>query len=201
MALGCAALVYTCAVFVAWTLRNNRPGGVMFFTTTAMMMTASTAKKTRRVVVRKSTLPPPLSAAESARRQNCAACRWSGLNLTDRTLNSVQRLNTRPVRVAVCFAGAWREWNASWGFVKRHIVDALDADVYAVSDTDRFGTPYSGEHGSRADTGFTVHRMRMTFGQRFRAGEHLSTDEASDVRGRTWPEISRAQSAGLRMFP
>eukprot|EP01047_Picozoa_sp_COSAG01_P139747 COSAG01_NODE_70583_length_258_cov_0.647799_1_plen_46_part_10 len=34
MALGCAALVYTCAVFVAWTLRNNRPGGgLVFFTT------------------------------------------------------------------------------------------------------------------------------------------------------------------------
>ena len=40
-----------------------------------------------------------------------------------------------PARVACCLAGAWRDWALSWRYVGPNIVEALDADVYAVSDT------------------------------------------------------------------
>ena len=85
-------------------------------------------------------------------------------------------------RVACCIAGAWRDWAFSWRYIEPNIVESLDADVYAVSDT-VVKTP--GTHG-RADPSFTVERMRAVFGRRFRAGEQLSEGHMSNVSGHTW---------------
>ena len=93
---------------------------------------------------------------------------------------------TKP-RVACCIAGAWRDWAFSWRYIEPNIVEALDADVYAVSDT-VIKTP--GTHG-RADPSFTVERMRAVFGRRFRAGEQLSEQHMANVSGHTWDGAPR----------
>ena len=92
------------------------------------------------------------------------------------------------VRVAVCIAGQWRDWSHSWPHIRAKIVDALDADVYAVSDTSRIAF-----HG-RADFTFNVTRMRQTFGSRFHGGEQLSSTHMANVSGHTWPEIAAVQA-------
>ena len=66
------------------------------------------------------------------------------------------------VSVACCIAGAWRDWELSWWYIEPNVVEALNADVYAVSDT-VVRTP--GTHG-RGDPSFTVERMRAVFGRR-----------------------------------
>ena len=91
--------------------------------------------------------------------------------------------------VACCIAGAWRDWELSWRYIEPNVVEALDADVYAVSDT-VVRTP--GTHG-RGDPSFTVERMRAVFGRRFRAGEQLSVEQMANVSGLAWPEIVDAQ--------
>ena len=97
------------------------------------------------------------------------------------------------VRVALCFAGAWRDWPASWSRIQRHIVEPLgDVDVFGVSDSSR-----AGRHG-RADPEWTVARMRETIGPRFRAGEHLSAAHMANVSGHTWAEISHTQAVLAR---
>ena len=88
-------------------------------------------------------------------------------------------------RVACCIAGAWRDWAFSWRYIEPNIVEALDADVYAVSDT-VIKTP--GTHG-RTDPSFTIERMRAVFGRRFRAGEQLSDEHMSNVSGHTWDGV------------
>ena len=93
------------------------------------------------------------------------------------------------VSVACCIAGAWRDWELSWRYIEPNVVEALDADVYAVSDT-VVRTP--GTHG-RGDPSFTVERMRAVFGRRFRAGEQLSVEQMANVSGLAWPEIVDAQ--------
>ena len=96
----------------------------------------------------------------------------------------------QPVRTALCFAGAWRDWPASWQRIQKFIVEPLgDVDIYAISDTSR-----AGKHG-RADPGWTVPRMRQTFGKRFRAGERLSAAHLANVSGEAWPEIVATQAA------
>ena len=92
--------------------------------------------------------------------------------------------------VACCIAGAWRDWALSWRYIQPNVVEALDADVFAVSDT-VVKTP--GTHG-RADPSFTVERMRAIFGRRFRAGEQLSAEHMANVSGHSWSEVARAQA-------
>jgi hypothetical protein len=94
------------------------------------------------------------------------------------------------VSVACCIAGAWRDWELSWRHIEPNVVEALNADVYAVSDT-VVRTP--GTHG-RGDPSFTVERMRAVFGRRFRAGEQLSIEQMANVSGLAWPEIVDAQA-------
>ena len=105
-----------------------------------------------------------------------------------------------PLAVACCFAGAWRDWELSWRYIEPNVVEALNADVFAVSDT-VVRTP--GTHG-RGDPSFTVERMRAVFGRRFRAGEQLSTEQMANVSGLAWAEIAGAQAelGGLsKAFP
>ena len=74
-----------------------------------------------------------------------------------------------PLKVAICFAGAWRDWEPSWRYLQRNLVEPLgDVDIYAVSDSLR-----AGAHG-RGDPEVSVERMRATFGPRFKDGIHLS---------------------------
>ena len=97
------------------------------------------------------------------------------------------------MRVAICFAGAWRDWPTSWLRIREHMVDPLgdDVHIYAVSD----GThAAAGTHG-RSDPGWTVARMRQTFGVRFRDGEQLTAAHMANVSGHTWPEIAATQAA------
>lgn len=94
------------------------------------------------------------------------------------------------MRVALCLAGAWRDWPAAWLHIEKFIVEPLgDVDVFAISDTVR-----SGAHG-KADPGWTVPRMRQIFGNRFRAGERLSATQLANVSGDAWPEIATTQAA------
>ena len=94
------------------------------------------------------------------------------------------------VRVALCFAGAWRDWPASWERIKQHIVEPLgDVDIYAISDTSR-----AGKHG-RADPTWNLQRMKAIFGDRFKAGERLLAAHLANVSGHAWPEIVAAQAA------
>lgn len=94
------------------------------------------------------------------------------------------------VATACCIAGAWRDWALSWRYIEPNVVEALNADVYAVSDS-VVKTP--GTHG-RADPSFTVERMRAVFGRRFRAGEQLSVEQMANVSGLAWDEIVGAQA-------
>lgn len=94
------------------------------------------------------------------------------------------------MRVACCIAGAWRDWQLSWRYIEPNVVEALNADVYAVSDTVLRTT---GTHG-RGDPSFNVERMRAIFGRRFRAGEQLSVEQMANVSGLAWPEIVGAQA-------
>ena len=97
---------------------------------------------------------------------------------------------TSSVATACCIAGAWRDWALSWRYIEPNVVEALNADVYAVSDS-VVKTP--GTHG-RADPSFTVERMRAVFGRRFRAGEQLSVEQMANVSGLAWDEIVGAQA-------
>ena len=90
----------------------------------------------------------------------------------------------------MCLAGAWRDWPASWDPINKFIVEPLqDVDIYAISDTVR-----SGQHG-KADPGWTVARMKSTFGTHFKAGERLGPAQLKNVSGESWPEIAAAQAA------
>ena len=60
-----------------------------------------------------------------------------GLRMRSRSMRSRTARAAMAVRVAVCIAGQWRDWSHSWPHIRAKIVDALDADVYAVSDTSR----------------------------------------------------------------
>ena len=92
--------------------------------------------------------------------------------------------------MALCLAGAWRDWPASWDPINKFIVEPLqDVDIYAISDTVR-----SGQHG-KADPGWTVARMKSTFGTHFKAGERLGPAQLKNVSGESWPEIAAAQAA------
>ena len=100
--------------------------------------------------------------------------------------------------MAVCFAGAWRDWDVSWEHLQLNLVEALDADVLAVSDQVRGGINARGE----ADTSHTIARFRRTFGRRFRGGEYLSAQEVQFTRLSSkfaWPEVVAARKG--KMFP
>ena len=94
------------------------------------------------------------------------------------------------MRTAVCFAGAWRDWPASWSHILHNIIEPLGiVDIYAVSDTTR-----NGAHGI-SDTKFTVERMQEIFGARFKNGEQLTAEHMANVSGHTWPTITSVQAA------
>ena len=92
-----------------------------------------------------------------------------------------------PLRTAVCFAGAWRDWSASWSRIEQNIIEPLgDVDIYGVSD-------HSGER--IGDARMTVARMRQSIGARFKDGEHLSASHLANVSGHVWPTIVDVQAA------
>jgi hypothetical protein len=95
-----------------------------------------------------------------------------------------------PPKVAVCFAGAWRDWPGAWRHIQPNIIESLgDVDIFAVSDS----IP-AGAHGM-GDVSFTVARMREAFGARFKGGEHLSARHLENVSAHTWPSITATQAA------
>ncbi len=100
-------------------------------------------------------------------------------------------------KVAVCFAGAWRDWERSWATSRPNLIESLDADVFAVSDASAGGINNRGV----SDTAFTVEKMKYVFGKRLRAAEHLSLADLRNLENLTFPEIIRAQKAGMKMFP
>ena len=94
------------------------------------------------------------------------------------------------LKTAVCFAGAWRDWQASWTYVLPNLIEPLgDVDIFAVSDSLR-----AGAHG-RGDPSLTVARMREMFGARFKDGMHLSAAHLANVSGHAWPSIVAVQAA------
>ena len=116
--------------------------------------------------------------------------RREGVDSTSVKVRAVSMSVGSRVSVACCIAGAWRDWELSWRYIEPNVVEALNADVYAVSDT-VVRTP--GTHG-RGDPSFTIERMRAVFGRRFRAGEQLSVEQMANVSGLAWPEIVDAQA-------
>ena len=109
---------------------------------------------------------------------------------TRRVTKARPRTIMAPPKVAVCFAGAWRDWPGAWRHIQPNIIESLgDVDIFAVSDS----IP-AGAHGM-GDVSFTVARMREAFGARFKGGEHLSARHLENVSAHTWPSITATQAA------
>jgi hypothetical protein len=102
----------------------------------------------------------------------------------------------KTVRVAVCFAGAWRRWDASWASLKPNLIEALDADVFAVSDA----VPGGANNREQADLGFTQQRLHSYFGKRLVAAEHITAEQVRNLSTLVYQEIREAEEAGLFMF-
>ena len=116
---------------------------------------------------------------------------------SDRVLT--HRETQRRVRVAVCFAGAWRRWEDSWRTLRPNLVDALDADVFAVSDDDPGGI--NGRDASAVNTSLTLQALRAQFGARLKGAHHFSARDMQNLDQHTFAEVVAAQKAGLYMFP
>jgi hypothetical protein len=103
----------------------------------------------------------------------------------------------KAVLVAVCFAGAWRRWDASWASLKPNLIEALDADVFAVSDA----VPGGANNREQQDLLFTQDKFHSYFGKRLVAAEHITADQMKNTSMLMFQEIREAQEAGLFMFP
>ena len=78
-----------------------------------------------------------------------------------------------PPKVAVCFAGAWRDWDTVRASIHAHMIESLDADVFAISDSDSV---------------WTVDHMRKEFGRRFKGGFQIP--HRPNISSIAWPEIA-----------
>ena len=100
------------------------------------------------------------------------------------------------MRVAVCFAGAWRRWEESWSTLQPNLVDALGADVFAVSDDDPGGI--NARDSPFTNATFTVETLRAYFGARLQGAYHYTAAELRNLSQITFAEIAVAQKAGER---
>ena len=134
---------------------------------------------------------PGLTADEACvvRKEATLAPAFEGGTWTSPSLSGHNTL-----RVAVCFAGAWRRWNESWSTIQPNLVDALGADVFAVSDDDPGGINARDSHHTNAN--FTVGVMRTYFGSRLKGAHHYTAAELRNLSQLTFAEIAGAQKAG-----
>ena len=109
------------------------------------------------------------------------------------------------VRVAVCFAGAFRHWPSAYtGHIRPNIVEALgpSVDIFAVCDVSSKKNDGSKENN---DVTYDVAKMRSVFGARFRAGEQVDAAHMANVSGHAFAEIALTQEAkqknGRNMMP
>ena len=105
-----------------------------------------------------------------------------------------------PIRVAVCFAGAWRGWPRTYDqHIRPNIVDSLAeqhhrVDLFAVGDNLPW-SPKNHRPDVRYNRTWNPEQMRELFGaEHFRAGELLSEEHMVNVSSHTWPEIAHAQA-------
>jgi hypothetical protein len=125
--------------------------------------------------------------------------RQGNFSLNDSSLNvsSLNVSSNASVKVAVCFAGAWRRWDQSWSTLYINLIESLDADVFAVSDSIA-GGGHNQENNN--DISMTVDKLKLYFGSRLKGARHFTAEELMNLENLTFPEIVDSKRAGLAVF-
>eukprot|EP00746_Dinoflagellata_sp_MGD_P143454 gnl/MRDRNA2_/MRDRNA2_76280_c0_seq1.p1 gnl/MRDRNA2_/MRDRNA2_76280_c0~~gnl/MRDRNA2_/MRDRNA2_76280_c0_seq1.p1 ORF type:complete len:609 (+),score=77.33 gnl/MRDRNA2_/MRDRNA2_76280_c0_seq1:79-1905(+) len=98
---------------------------------------------------------------------------------------------SRGFRVAVCIAGHWRDWGLAYPYIKKNIIDSLNADVFIVAS---FESDFKNQRFRGKGEEVDIAEMRKWFGPNFKGGTIQNVAGSSEVVDMLPPELQKAHA-------